>query len=183
MLTVTAARSPLPNRSTTLASTLTATATARPGMFPPIEYFTLTADLNAIIVDYVDVGATPDVQPISATVEFRPRLPVGTIIWIPGQMQGVALAPIKARTDTDGYLKTIQGDIGVQLVANTPILGLGTYDPTTAKGGLVYDVIVTNVIYNKAEQVISPFAFAAPTVGGGTVDLSEVTKLPPKPGL
>lgn len=182
-LTVTATRSPFPNRATSLEAGLVATATARPGLFPPIEFFTVTADLNAIVVDYVDTGAQPDVQPISASVEFRPRLNPGQIVWVPGQQQGLALAPIKARFDTDGILKTIVGDAGVQLVANTPILGLGEYDPATAKGGLVYDVVFTNVIYNKADQVIDPLAFVAPTVGGGTLDLAGVPKITPKPGL
>ncbi|MBX9661640.1 MAG: hypothetical protein K2X00_24035 [Nitrospiraceae bacterium] len=242
-----------------------------------LSFFTLTARLTAVVVDYVDIGTQPDLQGISATVEFRPRIGTGKIVWASGATppQGFAFAPFKARFDTDGVLRTIQNtpvneiqtvtvtgnpftlsfsgspstanlpdtatpaavetaleglstvgasnvnvtgpnggpydvtfndalgnqDVplmsatnatvtvkragtlaaGVELVANTSDLGLGTYDPATETGGLVYDVILTNVRFNKSAQEIHPFAFAAPTTGGGTVDLATVAKLPPKP--
>jgi hypothetical protein len=85
---------------------------------------------------------------------------------------GIMLAPVKARCDPDGVLRTIVGTTGVELIANTPILELDQ---------LVYDVEFTNVIYNKADQQIQPFAFEAPSTAGVTVDLSRVDKLPPQP--
>jgi hypothetical protein len=243
-----------------------------------LEFFTLTATLNAVIVDYTDPGDDPDIQPISATVEFRPRINTGKLVWAPTLTppQGVALASVKARFDTDGVLRTIQnapvnelqritvtgdpftvtfngqttGNIaqtataaqvetalealstvgasnanvtgpdggpfdvvfndalgnqdvaqmtatnatittvrpgtlaaGVKLTANTAALGLGSYDPASEKGGLVYDCIFSNVVYNKGLQEIHPFAFEAPTTGGGTLDLATVTKLPPAAGI
>lgn len=160
------------NQSLAIRTALTVTATRKPTLFPPVEYFTVVSDLVAIVTDYVDLGSDPDQQPISASVVFIPRLSVGQILWIPGQ--GVALAPIRARFDPDGVLRTIQGGTGVELVANTPILGLDE---------LIYDVVFTNVIYDRNDQRIAPFAFTAPTVGSGVVDLSTVTKLAPLPGL
>lgn len=245
---------------------------------PSLEFFTLNATLNAVVVDYVDAGEDPDIQPISGTIEFRPRIGLGKLVWAPTLTppQGIALASIKARFDTDGVLRTIQnapinelqritvtGDpftltfkaqttsniantathaqvetalealstvgasnanvtgpnggpydvvfndalgnqdvpqmtatnatittiragtlmSGVKLTANTAVLGLGEYDPATGTGGLIYDCILTNIVYNKKLQEIHPFAFAAPTTGGGTLDLATVTKLPPAAGI
>ncbi|MDP7729509.1 hypothetical protein [Mycobacterium sp. TY813] len=250
-----------------------------------LEFFTLTATLKAIVVDYTDPGDDPDIQPISATIELRPRIGAGKLVWVPAldPPQGLALPSIKARFDTDGVLRTIQNapsneqqtitvstnpggapftlsfngsapsaaiprdatnttvqaaiealstvgasnvaisgpaggpwvavfnddlgnedvpqlvpsttDItvtttragtlaaGVKLTANTPDLNLGSYDPASGTGGLVYDCIFSNVVYNKALQGIHPFAFEAPTTGGGTIDLATVTKLPPAAGI
>lgn len=243
-----------------------------------LEFFLLTATLNAVVVDYVDADDNPDIQPISGTIEFRPRIPTGKLVWVAGLTppQGIALASVKARFDMDGVLRTIQnaainelqritvtGDpftityldattpdiaqgataaqvetaiealptvgasnanvtgpdggpydvvfndalgnqditpmtatnatvetvragtlaAGVKLTANTDVLGLGTYDPASEKGGLVYDCIFTNVVYNKGPQDIHPFAFEAPAEGGGTVDLAALPKLPPAAGI
>lgn len=244
-----------------------------------LEYFLLTATLTAIVVDYTDTGDIPDQQRISATVEFRPRIPTGKLIWCPTLTppQGIALAPIKARFDTDGVLRTIQdapvnelqritvtgdpftvtysgqttgnlaqtstaaqvetalealstvgasnvnvtgadggpfdcvfndalGDQdvpemtatnatvttvragtlaeGVKLTAGTDVLGLGSYDPATEKGGLVVDCIFSNVVYNRSIQEIHPFGFVCEGEWAGTtVDLATITKIPPAPGL
>lgn len=244
-----------------------------------LEYFLLTATLTAIVVDYTDVGDTPDQQRISGTVEFRPRVPTGKLLWCPTLTppQGIALAPIKARFDSDGVLRTIQdaavnelqqvtvtGDpftltysgqtttslaqtstaaqvetalealstigtsnvnvtgadggpfdcvfndalgnqdvptmtatnatvtviregslaAGVKLTAGTDVLGLGTYDPASKQGGLVYDCIFTNVVYNKGPQDIHAFGFVAdPAWAGTTVDLAEITKIDPLAGI
>lgn len=163
---------PFFNQGFGIAAALKVTANPTPSVYPPVEFFTVICNLTAFVVDYVDTGYAPDRQPISATIKFIPRLPAGTVLWLPGQ--GIVLATIKARFDTDGTLKTIQGDPGVQLVANTTILGLDA---------LVYDVSFSNVVYAKADQSLQPFAFNASTVGGSVVDLSRVTKVDPKPGL
>jgi hypothetical protein len=243
-----------------------------------LDFFTVTGNLTAVVVDYVDVGTDPDLQKISATVEFRPRLANGELIWASGLTppQGIALAPIKARFDTDGVLRTIQaapvneqqtititgsptsyklafnsspastaipggaantaleaaiealttvGVGGVSVAGPTggpyvvtfsgtlgwqdvPLLTVSaitggtspTVTVTTTRPGdlaagvklvantaaidhdiLLYDVRFSNVVYNKADQHIADFAFEAPTIGGITVDLSGVEKLPPKP--
>jgi hypothetical protein len=168
-LTVTASTTAVTNQRLSVGTALKVTATPKSALFPPVEYFTVTADLLAIVADYIDTDTHPDQQPISATITFTPRLSLGQVIWIPGQ--GVVLAPIKARFDTDGILRTIIGGTGVELTANTPILGLPT---------LIYDVAFTNIVYNKADQYIAPFAFTALTVGGGILDLASVTRLPPR---
>lgn len=154
----------------TLSTTVPATASITPALYPPIDSFTATMDLTAIIADYTDQDVLPDRQPISCTVTFIPRLRAGQIVWVPGM--GLALAPIKARCDTDGVLRTIAGGTGVQLIANTPILGLDQ---------LIYDVYFSNVKYNRAVQEIEAFAFEAPTTSGAIVDLTRVDKLSPKP--
>lgn len=244
-----------------------------------LEYFLLTATLTAIVVDYTDAGDIPDQQRISGTVEFRPRIPTGKLLWLPtlDPPQGIALAPIKARFDTDGVLRTIQdapvnelqrvtvtGDpftltyngqtttdlaqastfaqvesalealstvgvsnvnvtgpdggpfdcvfndslgnqdvpqmtatnatvdtvragtlaAGVKLTAGTDVLGLGDYNPTSKTGGLIYDVIFTNIVYNKSVQEVHPFAFVAlPDWAGSTIDLAAINKIDPAPGI
>lgn len=242
-----------------------------------VEFFTVQLRLIAYDIDYVDVGSDPDLQPISSTVTFVPRIPAGSLIWAPGLTipAGIALSPIVARTDTDGYLRTIQnsalnekqvititgsptsyklafngsaasttiagnaslatvqsaleglstigaGNVTVSGTAgglynvffvnalaaqNQPLLVVsnivGGTSPTVvvteARAGglntgvelvantdaifldeLLYDVTFNNVVYNKGPQLISPFAFEAPTVGGEVVDLASVFKLPPK---
>lgn len=246
---------------------------------PSLEFFQLTATLNAVIVDYTDAGDDPDIQPISATVEFRPRISTGKLIWAPtlNPPQGIALPSIKARFDTDGVLRTIQdaainelqritvtGDpftltfmgettgnlaqtstytqvetalealstvgasnvnvtgpdggpfdcvfndalgnqdvtqmtatnatittvragtlaAGVKLTAPTDVLGLGAYDPTKETGGLVYDCIFSNVVYNKGIQEIHPFGIVAlPEWAGQTIDLATIPKVPPAAGI
>lgn len=171
-LTVGIVRSSSPNQSLSIATHFNINATRTANLYPLVEYFTVVANLTAFITDYVDPGYAPDQQPISATVKFIPRLPTGQIIWIPGQ--GVVLSTITARFDPDGILRTIIGDVGVQLVANTPILGLTQ--------PLIWDVSFSNVIYARGDRYLQPFGFAAPTTGGGIVDLSLVTKLVPAPG-
>ncbi|MGV0042035.1 hypothetical protein [Mycobacterium colombiense] len=251
-----------------------------------LEFFLLTATLNAVVVDYTDPGDDPDIQPISGTVEFRPRISTGKLIWAADLTppQGIALAPIKARFDMDGVLRTIQdaavneqqtitvtanpgGDpftmtfngsedstpiprgadnltvqavlealstigasnvavsgpaggpwvatfndslgnrdvaqlipsttditvvtnrpgtlaAGVKLTANTDVLGLGTYDPKSETGGLVYDCIFSNVVYNKGPQEIHPFGIVAlPEWAGQTIDLATIAKVPPVAGI
>jgi hypothetical protein len=169
-LTVTATGTPVMNQHMSIGTALKVTASPKTALYPQVEFFVVTSDLNAFVVDFIDPGTDPDIQPVSCTVTFTPRLGKGQVIWIPGQ--GVILAPIVARFDVDGILKTIQGDIGVKLVANTPVLGLDQ---------LIWDVAFSNITYNKADQYIRPFAFPAPNAGGVTIDLATVTKLAPAP--
>jgi hypothetical protein len=65
---------------------------------------------------------------------------------------------------------------GVKLVANTPVLELGLDD-------LIYDVVFTvpDLDPKKVDRLVSPFAIAAPRVGGVSVDLADAEfHLPPK---
>lgn len=135
-----------------------------------LTYFTVEAYGFAVNVDYVDVGTDPDLQPITATVTFKPRVGVGSLLQAPNYTTPalIALSPIVARLDEDGKLHTVAGDLGVKLVANTAVLGLTT--------DLIYDVIWSNVKYNKKSQSISPFGFVAPTTAT-TINLATVEKL------
>ena len=101
-------------------------------------------------------------------------LPAGAVLWSPQLVppQGVMLAPVRGRVDSDGVLRTIVGGTGVELAANVPELGIDQ---------LIYDVVFTNVVVNKADGYIAPFAFEAPTATT-TLDLAAITKLPPKAG-
>lgn len=247
-----------------------------------IEFWTLTANLSAVVVDYVDLGPDPDIQKISATLELIPRIPNGSLVWAPGMTppQGIALARVKCRFDTDGVLRTIAaspvdeqqtvtingsptggtftltfsgqttasiphnattaqidtalealpaigaGNITVggptggpwvvsfvgargnadqpQMTATSSLTGgsspsvtVTTTRPGTIAAGvqlvantnainldeLYFDLVFSNVVFNKSDQFIASFAILAPTVGGGTFDLSEMQKFPPKPGL
>lgn len=140
-----------------------------------LTYFTVNAYGISVNVDYTDEGVDPDLQPITATVTFKPRVGVGSLLQAPSYTTPalVALPPIVARLDEDGKLHTVAGDLGVRLVANTPVLGLS--------GDLIYDVIWSNVKYNKKSQTISPFGFVAPT-SDTPVDLASVTRVPIVPG-
>ncbi|HJT95549.1 MAG TPA: hypothetical protein VJ777_27020 [Mycobacterium sp.] len=137
-----------------------------------LAFFTVTGTVNSVVVDYVDVDTHPDIKPVSAMVDFIPRLPRGSVIWSPGLTppQGVMLPAIRARIDSDGILRTIVGGLGVELAANTPELGVDQ---------LIYDVVFSKVVLNKSEGYIAPFAFEAPT-GTATLDLATMSRLPPK---
>lgn len=137
-----------------------------------LAYFTVTGTLNSVVVDYVDVDTHPDIKPVSAMVDFIPRLPRGSVIWSPALTppQGVILPAIRARIDSDGVLRTIVGGLGVELAANTAELGLDQ---------LIYDVVFSKVVLNKTDGYIAPFAFEAPTATA-TLDLTTLPKLPPK---
>ena len=96
-----------------------------------LAFFTVTGTVNSVVVDYVDVDTHPDIKPVSAMVDFIPRLPRGSVIWSPGLTppQGVMLPAIRARIDSDGILRTIVGGLGVELAANTPELGVDHLAP------------------------------------------------------
>jgi hypothetical protein len=142
-----------------------------------ISFFTVTGNLRAYSVDYVDVNLTPDLQLVTATIEFIPRIPRGQLLWASGLTppQAIFLPPIKARFDGDGALHTVVGDVGVQLVANSPEIDMDQ---------LIYDVRLTNINFHTMpdDTLVSPWAFAAP-VSAITVDLSQLERLPPKEGL
>lgn len=246
-----------------------------------LEFWTLTGNLTAIVVDYTDVGSDPDLQHVACTVDFIPRIPAGEILWASGltPKQGLALATFRARFDTDGYLRTIaaggaqdetqtvtitgsptggtftltwQGQTTTAIARNATSLtvqnalaalsniGVGNVSVGGATGGpwtvafigtfaatdvpqltatpsftggtlpniviatthpgslnagvkllantvalnldeLIYDVVFSNVVYNRQDHDISPRAFLAPTVGGGTLDMADLVWIPPKP--
>ena len=109
---------------------------------------------------------TPEINPIYGFVTFTARLKPGTILNVPDYgrpdvpqtvgLTGIALAPVQGRL-FNGELSVIdRADTpNIQLVANTPILGLSA--------PLLYDVAFTNVTYAGANRSITNFAFTAPT--------------------
>lgn len=109
----------------------------------------------------ITVGGTPG---SSYVVSF-----VGTLGSAPQPVMTTNNVGVTVATTRAGTLGA-----GVKLTANTAVID---------RDELLYDVEFTNVTYNKsADNIISSFAFAAPTTGGVTVDLSTVTKLLPKAG-
>lgn len=76
---------------------------------PDVEFFTVRAKLQAFVADYTDEDSSPDLQLVSSTWEFIPRLRAGSLAWAPGLTTpaGIALPTIKARTDTDGLLRSV----------------------------------------------------------------------------
>jgi hypothetical protein len=148
-----------------------------------LTYFTATGHWYDIEAPATS-GSTnqPQFLVISAFVTFTPRLATGTVEYITnldigggiGANVGLAIAPITARI-LNGELQTInQADTpGVQLIANTAILGLSS---------LIYDVSFTSVVYASGAQTLTNFAFTAPTTAT-TIDLTSptLTRLPYAP--
>lgn len=93
-----------------------------------------------------------------------------------GPLQGTDVAQMTATNATVATGVAGTGDLGVQLVANTAVMELGTQD-------LIYDVVITvpDLDPLKVDRKINPFAIAAPKTANAVVDLATVAKLPPKP--
>lgn len=104
---------------------------------------------------YVDTGTagTTATVPVTNTAELSTNT-------------ALAIAPIEARI-YGGELQTINqaNTPGVELLANTSILGLSS---------LIYDVAFSDVVYASKVEVLTNFAFTAPTTAG-TIDLSDPT--------
>lgn len=113
----------------------------------------ITTISSGSTLTYVDTGTAGTTATVPTT---------NTAEW--SQNTALAIAPIQARI-LEGELQTIdQADTpNIQLLANSAILGLTV---------LVYDVAFTNVVYASSAQVLSNFAFAAPTTST-TIDLSD----------
>ena len=126
-----------------------------------ITYFPVTGSIIAVIADSSsDEDGIPEEQPVSSTVTFTPSV---NEVNFEGKI--VRLRPIRARTEEDGILKTIDGN-GVELAANC--FGLDE---------LTYKVEFTNVSYDKLhDQKLNAFRFVAPTTAT-TVDLSTVERV------
>jgi hypothetical protein len=104
---------------------------------------------------YLDTGSAGSsaTVPITNTAELS-------------QNTSLAIAPIQARI-YNGELQTIDqaNTPNIQLLANSAVLGIPS---------LIYDVAFSNVIYASSAQVLSNFAFVAPT-SSTTIDLSDPT--------
>lgn len=99
------------------------------------------------------------------SVNFRAGLAGINIGQMTGTPTGGTAPVVHVATVDDGTF-----DNGVKLVANTAVLDLDD---------LVYDVVFSVPFKTR---IIKPFAIAAPTIGGGTIDLAnKALHLPPKP--
>lgn len=134
-----------------------------------VEFFTVQLRLIAYDVDYTDVGTDPDLQPISSTVTFLPRIPAGSLIWAPGLTipAGIALSPVPARTDTDGYLRTIQNSA----VNEKQVITI-TGAPTSYKLAFNGSAASTTIAGNASLATVQADLEALSTIGAGNVTVS-----------
>lgn len=143
-----------------------------------LEYITLTGKVGAIVVDYTDEDTHPDEQIVSGFCDIFPRRPRGEILWCSSLVppRGLALAPMRTRFDISqgGALRTIVGG-PVEILACNEALPIDE---------LIYDLVFSEVRYNRRDQYLAPFAFRALT-GTGTIDLTSPTlqRLPALDGL
>lgn len=142
-----------------------------------LEYVTLTGKIGALVVDYTDVDAHPDEQIVSGFCDIFPRLPAGTVLWANvTPARGLVLAPMRTRFDISqgGQLKTIVGT-AVEILACNDALPLDE---------LIYDLVFSNVRYDKRDQYIKPFAIRT-LATTGTIDLTSPTleRLPARDDL
>lgn len=143
-----------------------------------LEYITLTGKVGAIVVDYTDEDTHPDEQIVSGFCDIFPRRPRGEILWCPNLTppRGLTLAPMRTRFDLSqgGALRTIVGG-PVELIACNEALPIDE---------LIYDLVFSEVRYNRRDQYLAPFAFRALT-GTGTIDLTsqDLDRLPALDGL
>lgn len=117
-------------------------------------------------------GATTKLVGTTTSTSFTDTGQAGTTATLPvtntaelSANTALALAPVTARI-YEGQLQTINqaGSPGVQLVANTALLDLN----------LIYDVAFTDIVYAGQAQVLTNFAFQAPTTNT-TIDLADPT--------
>lgn len=136
-----------------------------------LQFFTLTGNLTAVIVDYVDIGVDPDLQKITATVEFIPRITPGQLVWASGlsPKQGLALPTIKARFDTDGYLRTIvaqaKNEIQTVTVTGSP----------TGSFPLTFGGDTATIPFGSQSHVLEDALNALPSIGANNVSVGGPT--------
>jgi hypothetical protein len=94
-----------------------------------------------------------------------------------GTLAATDVAQMTATNATVSTTTTGSAELGVKLVANTPVMNMPDDD-------LIYDVVITvpDLDPLREDRVVSPFAIRAPTTGGTTVDLADpANHLPPNP--
>lgn len=133
-------------------------------MTATLELFEVTGDFRAVVAPATS-GSTniPQITVITGTVDFIPRLPQGFLAYVDDYDLGsgdyrdtaIALPTVTARI-TEGQLCTIDiEDVpGIELVAHT--------DALVGVDELIYDVRFRNVVFNRSDQTLTPFAFTAP---------------------
>ena len=140
-----------------------------------VEFTGPSAGVNVPLLSAKSAGLTPHgTVVISETVAGSSTNPYR--VNFVGSLQGTDVPQMTGTNCT--IVTATPGDAadGVKLVANTPVLELGAED-------LIYDVVFTvpDLDPLKVDRVVSPFAIAAPKVGGTSVDLADTEyHLPPK---
>ena len=130
-------------------------------------FFTVTGKIQVLVTDADDEGIEPDLGPVTGLVTFTPVVSVVPSSTL-SPVSIAILAPILARIEDDGVLRTLEGDDGVKLVANTAALG-----PLPE---LVYKVEFSKMKWDGKSQSLDPFHFLAPT-SATSVDLATVPRV------
>ena len=105
--------------------------------------------------------------------------------WTINFIGGLEQTDVPALIATNATVTTTtpgSAQLGVELVANTPVMELGL-DKEGNEIDLIYDVVFTVPDDDplREDRKLSPFAIAAPKVGGATIDLADSSyHLPPK---
>lgn len=134
-----------------------------------LTYFDVVQDsVQIVITDGSDAGHTPDIHQISGLVTFTPSV---SEVQSSALDATVLLRPIQGRI-VNGVLCAIDGTVGIELVANTSVLGV-LPEPLT------YRVDYSRVVGDGGERSMRPFTFTAPTTAGITVNLNTVLRLQP----
>lgn len=142
------------------------------------------------VVEFVESLAGINMSPMTVTTSFTPSGGITVSQTVAGSngtpftvnFQGTLASTDVAQMSATGAVVTTltagTPDLGVQLVANTSVLGLAVDNP------LIYDVVMTVPDTDPLTVVrtIGAFAILAPTTDGAVVDLSDQSlHLPPKP--
>jgi hypothetical protein len=141
-----------------------------------VEYTGVLAGVDVPLMTSTAIGLTPTgTVTISPTQQGSTGTP-WTVNFI-GALQGTDVPQMTATNATVQTVTAGTADLGVKLVANTPVMELGDED-------LIYDVVVTvpDLDPLQVDRVVNPFAIKAPTTGGTVIDLADAEfHLPPKP--
>jgi hypothetical protein len=133
---------------------------------PDLTYFTVTQPSVKDVQTNDEGGNEPEVHNISALVTFTPSV---TEVQSSAMDATILLRPIMGRI-VNGVLCAIDGTPGIELVANTEVLGV-------LPNSLTYQVDYSKVIFDEAERTMRSFRITAPTTST-TVNLNTVIRLP-----
>ena len=134
-------------------------------MTTSLTYFDVVQPLVEDVQTNDSSGHSPEVHTISGLVTFTPSV---NEIQSSALDATVLLRPIQGRI-VNGVLCSIDGTVGIELVANTVALGI-LPEPLT------YRVDYSKVVFDGGERSMRSFRFEAPEAAG-TVDLNTVTRL------
>lgn len=132
---------------------------------PELTYFTVVQSDVEDVQTNDEGGSAPEIHNVSALVTFTPSI---TEVQSVEMDATILFRPIQGRI-VNGELCAIDGTPGVQLVANTSVLG-------TLTNPLTYRVDYSKVVFDGGERQIRSFYFIAPT-SSTTINLNTVARL------